>query len=97
MHSLPIESHAHLALEDLTTPTIATRPQAQFILTLEAALESLSAGDEERERGTVYLSLELDYHLRFEVFIYVRLKCLLFSSTYVEWENCVSLAVWAKN
>lgn len=51
----------------------------------------------ERERGTVYLSLELDYHLRFEVFIYVRLKCLLFSSTYVEWENCVSLAVWAKN
>jgi len=79
VHSLPIESHAHLALEDLTTPTIASRPQAQFILTLEAALESLSAGDEERERerGTVYLSLELDYHLRFEVFIYVRLKLLI--------------------
>lgn len=47
VHSQRIESHAHLALEGLTIPMTASRPQAQSILTLEAALESLSAGDEE--------------------------------------------------
>lgn len=43
---LQIESHAHLALEGLTTPTTVTRLEAQRILTPEAARPSLVAEDE---------------------------------------------------
>lgn len=46
VRSLQTESRAHLALGGLTTPTIVTKPEALFILTPEAALESHAAEGE---------------------------------------------------
>lgn len=43
MHSQPIGSHARLGPAGLTTPTTASKLEAQFILTAEAALGSLGA------------------------------------------------------